>query len=176
MPRFIRHISVRFALLLALAAVVPLVAYGAVSILSLQRGTRQEVVQGNENVANRAAEEIRRYVSTNAELLKALAANLQDAGLTLEQQDRVLKNSVHGEPDKKALVAQARNMSAHPLVAALRAVNNSRPVSSEYVDANGEKQLGVATMMAPLGWAMIVEQPTREAYANASVLQQQLVV
>src|SRR2546430_4987587 len=30
--------------------------------------------------------------------------------------------------------------------------------------------------MAPLGWTVIVEQPTREAYANASVLQQQLVV
>jgi signal transduction histidine kinase len=283
MRRFIRHISVRFALLLALAAVVPLVAYGVVSILSLQRGTRQEVVQGNENVATRAAEEIRRYVTTNAELLKALAANLQDPSLTPAQQDRILKNYVlqirefreislfdergavlatsrigkprveiprtapalvdnvamsgirvdedllpttlfaihlmrlgepagwlvgqfsleemwrtvdririgahgyamvlasdgeliaHGDPDKKALVAQARNMSAHPLLGALRAANNSRPVSSEYADG-GDKQLGVAAAMAPLGWTMIVEQPTREAYANASVLQQQLVV
>jgi signal transduction histidine kinase len=282
--RLTRHISVRFALLLALAAVVPLVAYGVVSILSLQRGTRQEVIQGNENVANRAAEEIRRYVTTNAELLKAIAANLQDSSLTTAQQDRILKNYVlqirefreislfaengaavatsrigkprveipknapvlvddvqmsgirvdedllpttlfaihlkqlgepagwlvgqfsleemwrtvdrvrigghgyamvlapngeliaHGDPDKKALVAQSRNMSTHPLVAALRAANGSRAVSSEYADANGEKQLGVAATMAPLGWSMIVEQPTREAYANASVLQQQLVV
>src|SRR5262245_41182308 len=92
MRRFIRHITTRFALLLALAAVVPLVAYGIVSILSLQRGTRQEVMQGNENVARRAAEEIRRYVTTNAELLKALAANLQDIGITTAQQDRILKN------------------------------------------------------------------------------------
>ncbi|HUK32633.1 MAG TPA: hypothetical protein VLV86_01915, partial [Vicinamibacterales bacterium] len=90
----IRHIATRFALLLALAAVVPLVAYGIVSILSLQRGTRQEVIQGNQNVATRAAEEIRRYVLTNAELLNALAANLQDTGMTAAQQDRVLKNSV----------------------------------------------------------------------------------
>src|SRR5205085_1070172 len=94
MRRFIRHISVRFALLLALAAVVPLVAYGIVSILSLQRGTRQEVIQGNENVATRAAEEIGRYVTTNAELLKALAANLQDTGLSTAQQDRIVKNYV----------------------------------------------------------------------------------
>src|SRR3954466_3871666 len=94
MRRFIRHIAGRFALLLALAAVVPLVAYGAVSILSLQRGTRREVIQGNQNVANRAAEEIRRYVTTNAELLKALAANLQDPSLTMAQQDRILKNYV----------------------------------------------------------------------------------
>jgi len=35
----VRRIAVRFALLLALAAVVPLLAYGVISIFSLQRGT-----------------------------------------------------------------------------------------------------------------------------------------
>ena len=73
---------------------VPLVAYGLVSILSLQRGTRASIVNGNQNVAVRAAEEIRRYVVTNAELLKALAADLQDTGLSLRQQDQILKNYV----------------------------------------------------------------------------------
>src|SRR2546425_3949762 len=90
----IKHISTRFALLLAVSAVVPLLVYGFVSILSLQRGTRESIVSGNENVATRAAEEIRRYVTTNAELLKALAANLQDPSLTPAQQDRILKNYV----------------------------------------------------------------------------------
>src|SRR5215208_512530 len=90
----IRRIAVRFALLLGVAAVLPLVAYGVVSILSLQRGTRESVVNGNQNVAVRAAEEIRRYVVTNAELLKALAADLQDTGLTTRQQDQILKNYV----------------------------------------------------------------------------------
>src|SRR5215471_12447461 len=90
----IRRIAVRFALLLALAAIVPLIAYGVVSIWSLQRGTRESIVTGNENVATRAAEEIRRYVVTNAELLKALAADLQDTGLQGWQQDQVLKNYV----------------------------------------------------------------------------------
>jgi signal transduction histidine kinase len=281
----IRHIAVRFALLLALAAVVPLIAYGIVSILSLQSGTRQEVIQGNENVAMRAAEEIRRYVTTNAELLKALAANLQDPSLTPTQQDRVLKNYVlqvrefreislfdeagaalatsrigkprvdipktapvfvdnvsmsgisvdedllpttlftihlmrlgeptgwlvgqfsleqmwrtvdririgkhgyalvlapngelvaHGDPDRKAMVALARNMSGHPLMAALRAgPAPSGPVASEYTGDNGETQLGVAAGMPPLGWTLIVEQPTREAYASAAVLRRQLLV
>src|SRR5436309_6025032 len=90
----IRRIATRFALLLGIAAVVPLVAYGAVSILSLRRGTRESVVNGNQNVAVRAAEEIRRYVVTNAELLKALAADLQDTGLDARQQDQILKNYV----------------------------------------------------------------------------------
>jgi signal transduction histidine kinase len=283
----IRHIATRFALLVGVAAVVPLLAYGFVSILSLQRGTRESVVNGNQNVAVRAAEEIRRYVVTNAELLKALAADLQDTGLDRRQQDQILKNYVlqfrefreitlfddrgamvassrvgkprvaipvvipndtqltingvsmspirvdedllptsvfaiqltrlnqpagwlagefsleemwrmvdqirigdhgfamvvapggeliaHGDPDKKALVAQTRNMNGHPLFAAARARQDAPPVSQEYTD-DGRSQLGVAARIAQLGWTVIVEQPTREAYSNATVLQRQLVV
>ena len=92
-PR-IRHIATRFALLLMGAALLPLVVYGVISIYSLQRGTRTSVVNGNENVAVRAAEEIRRYIVTNAEIIKALSADLQDTGLTTSQQDRILKNYV----------------------------------------------------------------------------------
>jgi len=282
-PR-IRHIATRFALLLGGAAVLPLLAYGFVSILSLQRGTRASVVNGNQNVAVRAAEEIRRYVVANAELLKALSADLQNTGLEQWQQDRILKNYVlqfrefreitlfdengatvassrigkprvavpkdarpvvdtvamspirvdddllptsvfsirltrlekaagwlagefsleemwrmvdqirigghgyamvvgpggelvaHGDPDKKALVAQARTMSGHQLFAASRAQQGAAPVSKEYIDEDGRSQLGVAARIAPLGWTVIVEQPTAEAYANATELQKQLVV
>jgi len=94
MPFKTRPIATRFALLLALAAVAPLIAYGVVSIFSLQRGTRESVIAGNQNVATRAAEEIRRYVVTNADLLKALAADLQNTGLDKRQQDQILKNYV----------------------------------------------------------------------------------
>ena len=284
MPFKIRRISTRFALLLALAAVVPLIAFGIVSILSLQRGTRQSVINGNENVAIRAAEEIRRYVLTNTELLKALAADLQNTGLQTWQQDRILKNYVlqfrefreitlfdergatiassrvgkpriappsepqlsidgvamspikvdedllptsvfaihlkrlnqpagwlagefsleemwrmvdqirigahgfalvvapggelvaHGDPDKKALVAQTRNMNDHPLIAALHDHREAGPLSQEYVDENGRRELGVAARISQLGWTVIVAQPTNEAYATASALRRQLVV
>ena len=280
----IRHIATRFALLLGVAAVLPLVAYGVVSILSLQRGTRESVVNGNQNVAVRAAEEIRRYVVSNAELLKALAADLQDTGLDQRQQDQILKNYVlqfrefheislfdergamiassrvgkprvvipkdaqltingvsmspirvdedllptsvfsirlthlnqpagwlagefsleemwrmvdqirigdhgfamvvapggelvaHGDPNKKALVAQMRNVSGNQLFAAARTRADTAPVSQEYTDEDGGRQLGVAARIAQLGWTVIVEQPTREAYASATVLQRQLGV
>jgi two-component system, NtrC family, sensor kinase len=280
----IRRIATRFAILLGLAAVLPLIAYGIVSILSLQRGTRESVVNGNENVAVRAAEEIRRYVVTNAELLKALSADLQDTGLDRRQQDQILKNYVlqfrefreitlfdaqgamiassrvgkprvvipknaqltidgvmmspirvdedmlptsvfairlshlsqpagwlagefsleemwrmvdqirigdhgyalviapggeliaHGDPDKKALVAETRNMSGHQLFAAVRARTDAATVSQEYADEDGRKELGVATRIPQLGWTVIVEQPTREAYANSTALARQLSV
>ena len=278
----IRHIATRFALLLGVAAVVPLLGYGMVSLVSLQRGTRESVVNGNQNVAVRAAEEIRRYVFTNAELLKALAADLQDTGLDLRQQDQILKNYVlqfrefreitlfdehgvmiassrvgkprvvipkdaqlsingvamspirvdedllptsifairlthlnqpagwlagefsleemwrmvdqirigghgfamviaaggelvaHGDPDKKTLVAQTRNMSGHQLFAAARTLTDATPITQEYIDEDGRRQLGVAARIAQLGWTVVVEQPTREAYANATALARQL--
>ncbi len=280
-PR-IRHLSVRFALLLGAAAVLPLLVYGFVSLVSLGSGTRQTVVQGNINVATRAGEEIRRYVVANADLLKVLSADLQDTGLSRAQQDRVLKNYVlqvrefreitlfdeagktvatsrigaprvrrpdagditvdgvamspirvdedllptttfalhlkrlgrdagwlvgefsleemwrtvdririgttgyamvvagsgeliaHGDPDRKALVAQATNMSAHPLVAAAAKSRTGQPVSLEYGDQNGRRSLGVAIRIAPLGWTVLVEQPTSEAYAIAGTLRRQL--
>jgi signal transduction histidine kinase len=88
----IRHIATRFAIVLAIAAMLPLVAYGVWSLLTLERGTRDSVVTGNLNVATRAAEEIRRYIVGDAEILKALAADLQNTGLQQWQQDRILKN------------------------------------------------------------------------------------
>lgn len=282
MPLRIRHISTRFALLLAVAAVIPLVVYGAVSIFTLQRGTRSTVVSGNENVATRAADEIRRYITGNAELLKALAADLQNTGLEQWQQDRILKNYVlqfrefreltlfnedgtvvatsrvgkprvgiprdilsrfdgvtmspirvdedllptttfgirlmrldqpagwlvgefsleqmwrmvdqirigrngyalvvasngelvaHGDPDKKALIAQGHSLTAHPLVAELGHTGDG-PISRE-IDDGGVRQLAVGTRIDPLGWTVIVEQPTREAYATATQLGLQLIV
>jgi signal transduction histidine kinase len=286
----IRRIGTRFAVLLTAAAVVPLVAYGVVSIFSLQQGTRHSVIAGNANVATRAATEIGRYISTNAELLKAVAADMQDTGLERRQQDTILKNYIlqfpefheitlfdesgakivtsragephvripkatpltfsgvamspirvdddllptatfaihltrlnqpagwlvgefsleemwrmvdqirigahgfalvvapdgtliaHGDPDRKALVAQSRNMIGHPLVQAARAAGaasaagSPAPISREYVDEDGRRQLGVAASIDPLGWIVIVEQPTAEAYASAIKLQKQLVV
>lgn len=280
----LRRIAYRFALLLALAAVVPLLFYGFVSLLSLQRGTSESVVAGNQNVATRASEEIRRYVATNAAMLKALSSDLQNTDLEVRQQDQILKNYVlafrefheitlfdesggvvatsrigaprvaipkdarlsiegvsmspirvdqdmlptsvfaihlsrlnrpdgwlvgefsledmwrmvdqirigehgfamvigpdgqliaHGDPDKKGLVAQMRNMSEHQLAATARARTDAAPISQEYVDEGGRAELGVASRIPLLGWTVIVEQPTSEAYASATQLQRQLVV
>ena len=257
---------------------LPLVAYGIWSLVTLQRGTRDSVVTGNLNVATRAAEEIRRYIVGDAEILKALAADLQNIGLTQSQQDRVLKNYAlqfrefreltlfdesgqviatsrtttprvaipstlppavdgvamspirvdddllptttfaihltrlnqpsgwligefsleqmwrmvdeirigahgyalvvapdgalvaHGNPDKKTLVAQSRNLNTHPLLAA------SAAPWQEYRDEDGREQLGVAARIDTLNWTVIVEQPTAEAYASATRLQRQLMI
>jgi len=61
-------------------------------------------------------------------------------------------------------------------VAALKSSRDSAPISSEYDDADGQRKLGVAARVVPLDWTVIVEQPTREAYADATRLRRQLVV
>ena len=79
----------------------------------------------------------------------------------------------HGDPDKKTLVASARNMKGHPLVDLGTA---SLPASREFVDEGGQSQLAVAAQIRDLGWTVIVEQPTSEAYATATALQKQLLI
>ena len=106
-----RHIATRFALILAGAALLPLGIFGIVSILSLRAGTRESIVAGNLNVAARATEAIRGYVSSHSDMLKALAADLQNTGLNRSQQDRILKNWILEVPRFReiTLFDEARN-------------------------------------------------------------------
>ncbi len=274
----VRRIAVRFALILAGAAVVPLLLYGFVSLFSLQSGTRDTVIVGNQNVAARAAEEITRYVSGHAEILKALGADLQDTELEVWQQDRIVKNYIlqfrefreitlfdaaggtvatsrvgptrlaipagatirvggasmtavrfdedqlpttefaiqlrrlnqpagwligqisleemwrmvdrirignrghamvisadgtlmaHGDPDRKPLVAQAQRESGHPLL------QPGAPPWVEYAPEGGEPVLSVAAAIPTLGWTVMVEQPTSEAFATSLALRRQLTI
>lgn len=94
-----KKLTSRFAMLLATAGILPLAVYGAVSIYSLQEGTRQSVVTGNANVARRAAEQIQLYISSNIKILQTLAADLNDTNLEAWQQDRILKNYILDFPE-----------------------------------------------------------------------------
>ena len=48
-------------------------------------------------------------------------------------------------------------------------------MSLEYIDDDGRSNLGVAARIPSLGWTVIVEQPTSEAYATATELRRQLI-
>ncbi len=85
--------------MMAAAAVVPLLAYGAVSLFSVRSGAQQAVIQGNSNVARQVAEQIDLYVSSSVKILTAVAAELQQTGLARWQQERVLKNFVLTFPE-----------------------------------------------------------------------------
>jgi signal transduction histidine kinase len=86
-------------LLLAAAGILPLLVYGAVSILSLRDATTRSVTGGNENVARRVAEQIALYVQTNVDILQSVAGNLAETNLARWQQDRILKTAVLDFPE-----------------------------------------------------------------------------
>ena len=88
---------------MAAAAVMPLLAYGAVSMYSLRTGAQETVVQGNLNVARQVSEQIDLYVTGSVKILKAVAADLQQTGLEPWQQDRILKNYVLEFPEFREL-------------------------------------------------------------------------
>ncbi len=98
-----KTMRVTFAVMLATAAIVPLLVYGVISVKSLRDGTRQSVEAGNLNVARQAGEQIRRYISTNLLIFTALAADLENTDLDLRQQDRILKNYVLRFPEFREL-------------------------------------------------------------------------
>ena len=267
--------------MMAAAAIVPLLAYGAVSILSVRSGARQAVIQGNRDVAVRVAEQIELYVSGYIRILNAVAADMQQTNLTQWQQKKILTNFVmqfaefkeltlldergaavasssldlrdsripgadsrrvenalisrffiddaalpaavvaiqlppgsnggwlvgllqleqlwrtvdgihvgktgyalvvtddgvllaHGDP---SLVARGEKLDGHSVVAALRATtgNDETPVAAQYV-TRGAEVLGVGARLSGLGWTVIVEQPTHEAFAISTRLQTQLFV
>jgi len=278
------RISTRFALMMAAAAVVPLLAYGAVSILSVRDGAEQAVTQGNQDVARRVGEEIEQYVAGSIRILNAVAADMRQTELAQWQQERILKNFVRqlpefreltlldgrgrpvassllelpdtqipgagsltienalvspvavddallptvdvaiplpqssdrgwlvgqlkleqlwltvdgirvgktgyalvvtddglplahgGSRESKSLVARGEKLTSHPVVALMRrsAVSNE-VVSAQYV-SNGQELLGVGARLPNLGWLVIVEQPTAEAFAVSTRLQRQLFV
>ena len=87
-----RRITSRFVLLIATAAILPLVIYGYVSINSLRNGTRTSVIDGNRKVAKQVAEQITMYMQHNTRVLQSLGTELGATELAPWQQDRILKD------------------------------------------------------------------------------------
>jgi signal transduction histidine kinase len=131
----VTKISTRFALLLAAAAVLPLLGYGAMSIFSLRTGAQQAVVDGNLNVARQVAEQIELYITGSVNILKAVAADLQQTGLERWQQDRILKNFVLQFTEFRELTLLDDN--GKPVVSSRLGTPTATVPGSEGVNING---------------------------------------
>ena len=120
---------------MAAAAVVPLLAYGAVSILSLRSGAQQAVIQGDLDVARRVAEQIELYVSSSIKILNAVSADLQQTGLERWQQDRILKNFVLQFPEFTELTIL--DESGRPVVSSAIGTSAATVPGSDSVSVEG---------------------------------------
>ena len=72
-----RGITSRFVLLIATAAVLPLVGYGLWSVSSLRAGTERSVVQGNQAVAQQVSGRMTLYFENNRRVLTSIGAELR---------------------------------------------------------------------------------------------------
>jgi signal transduction histidine kinase len=90
----VKRITSRFVLMIATAAVAPLMLYGVVSVTSLRSGTRESVTEGNLKVAKQVAEQIDMYMRNNTRVLQAAGTELGATALSPWQQDRILKDYV----------------------------------------------------------------------------------
>lgn len=98
-----RSISSRIVLLIAGAAVAPLLVYGIVSIGSLRRGTEQSVTAGNLAVARQISERIAQYFDNTRRILSSVADQIQGTQLAAWQQERILRNHVLDFPEFREL-------------------------------------------------------------------------
>ena len=89
-----RRITGRFVLLIATAAVLPLVIYGLVSVRSLRIGTEQSVSAGNQAVAQQVAYRIELYFNNNIRVLSSIATQIRGTQLDQWQRERILRNHV----------------------------------------------------------------------------------
>ncbi len=93
------RITTRFVLLIATAAVAPLVIYGLMSVNTLRAGTRESVREGNRRVAAQVAEQVKLYIDNNTRVLRSIGNELGDLQLQAWQQARILKNHVLDFPE-----------------------------------------------------------------------------
>jgi signal transduction histidine kinase len=89
-----KRITTQFALLIATAAVAPLVIYGVVSVTSLRRGTQSSVREGNLRVAAQIAEQVQLYVDNNTRVLRSVGAEVTSTHLEPWQQVRILRDHI----------------------------------------------------------------------------------
>ena len=156
-----RRLTTRFVLLIASAAIAPLVLYGLVSILRLQAGTRETVTRGNIELATQVAERIALYISHNTRVLKSVGLELGAVDLQEWQQTRVLKDYVLDFPEFKEITffnAGGRVLATSRVDAATLAIPEAASVSTEgtyiapiQIDDDGLPRTTIAVRVMPAG-------------------------
>lgn len=159
-----RGITSRFVLLIATAAVLPLVIFGVVSITSLRNGTESSVRDGNGKVARQAADQIGMYMRQNIRVLEWVGTQLGATSLARWQQDRILIDSVLKFPEFRELTLfdrsgsvvatsavgatrlsvseKARSRPDRPYIAPLKLDDDSLPTTTIAVQLTGSQQDG----------------------------------
>jgi signal transduction histidine kinase len=98
-----KRITSRFMVLIGTAAVLPLVVYGVVSMGRLKEGTETSVREGNLEVAEQVASQLKLYIDNNARILRSVGQEISATALEPWQKTRVLTNLVLDFPEFREL-------------------------------------------------------------------------
>jgi len=156
-----RRITSRFVLLIASAAVAPLLIYGLVSVSHLRTGTEQSVSDGNLGVAKQVAEQIQLYIDNNVRVLRSLGLELRGVDLEDWQQSRVLKDYLLDFPEFREITffaAGGRMLATSRVGAPTLSVPEAASVSEDGVyvsplqlDADNLPSTTIAVRVMPSG-------------------------
>jgi len=79
----------------------------------------------------------------------------------------------HGRPEAKMRILRQENLKGMEIV---RAVLSGNTRTMVYRDASGQEVLGVCAPIKTLGWGVIIEQPTKEAYKLTREMTRELLI
>src|SRR3954468_18899128 len=155
-----RRITGRFVLLIATAAVLPLLVYGLVSVSNLTWGTERSVSLGNQAVAQQIAAQIKLYFDDSHRVLASIGTQIRSTQLEHWQQEQILRNHVLDFPEFREiavfdaggrLIASSRVGASTLKIpdAAETAMSTGSPfyVATPYLDTDA---LPTTTMAIPL--------------------------
>ena len=162
-----KRITGRFVLLIATAAVLPLLVYGLVSVRKLTDSTKQSVSLGNQAVAQQIAAQIKLYFDNSHRVLASIGTEIRSTQLEQWQQEQILRNHVLDFPEFREisvfdagarLRASSRvGTSTLKIPSAAETENGTSSlfyVATPYIDAEG---LPTTTMAIPLAGG--IDQP-----------------
>jgi hypothetical protein len=155
-----KRITGRFVLLIATAAVLPLVLYGYVSVKNLTVGTEQSVTHGNQAVAQQIAARIKLYFDDSHRVLASIGTQIRNTQLEQWQKEQILRNHVLDFPEFREIsvfdgggrlrVSSRVGSSTLPIPSAVQTDSPTAKafyVSPPYIDAD---LLPTTTMAVPL--------------------------
>jgi signal transduction histidine kinase len=155
-----KRITGRFVLLIATAAVLPLLIYGLVSVRNLNRGSYLSVSLGNQELAQQIAAQIKLYFDNSHRVLASIGTQIRSTQLEQWQQEQILRNHVLDFPEFREIsmfdegghqLASSRVGASSLTIPSVSDTGNGTSsafyVATPYIDADA---LPTTTMAIPL--------------------------
>ncbi len=104
-----KKISTKLIVLLTFSALIPLILFGVLSILTSLKANYRSVSGGNLNVAGVAADHIELYVSNSIDILRAIAQNISRTHLEKWQKETIVRDYVINFEEFEKIYVMDRN-------------------------------------------------------------------